>query len=257
MKDILFKAGLSEEERLALAALCDGPCSAEGLAALLGHTHFVQANKLIGFAGHKIFEVAPEGSLVRGWHPKNWEAGWYHVVAPGWRSEVDKKFYWEIRPEVREAFIELGWYAPIGEDRKKDQKYEARLEGGEVLRLLSIRERDPVLRAACLAVHGHRCLVCGDDLGEIYGEIGIGFIHVHHLKPLAERKGARPTDPEKDLIPVCPNCHSIIHRGGGTRSPDEVRKNLRRANQPPLRMPVSGTPAADAPVAPPSGIAGR
>jgi hypothetical protein len=28
-------------------------------------------------------------------------------------------------------------------------------------------------------------------------------------------------------------------------------------NQPPLRMPVSGTPAADAPVAPPPGIAGR
>jgi hypothetical protein len=30
-----------------------------------------------------------------------------------------------------------------------------------------------------------------------------------------------------------------------------------RPNQPPLRMPVSGTPAADAPVAPPPGIAGR
>jgi hypothetical protein len=28
-------------------------------------------------------------------------------------------------------------------------------------------------------------------------------------------------------------------------------------NQPPLRMPVSGTPAADAPVAPPPSIAGR
>jgi hypothetical protein len=31
----------------------------------------------------------------------------------------------------------------------------------------------------------------------------------------------------------------------------------KEANQPPLRMPVSGTPAADAPVAPPPGIAGR
>ena len=33
------------------------------------------------------------------------------------------------------------------------------------------------------------------------------------------------------------------------------RSNL--ANQPPLRMPTSGTPAAKAPVAPPSGAAGR
>jgi hypothetical protein len=32
---------------------------------------------------------------------------------------------------------------------------------------------------------------------------------------------------------------------------------LKEPNQPPLRMPVSGTPAAEAPVAPPPGIAGR
>jgi hypothetical protein len=31
----------------------------------------------------------------------------------------------------------------------------------------------------------------------------------------------------------------------------------KKANQPPLRMPVSGTPAAGAPVAPPPGTAGR
>jgi hypothetical protein len=38
---------------------------------------------------------------------------------------------------------------------------------------------------------------------------------------------------------------------------DIFRASQREANQPPLRMPVSGTPAADAPVAPPPGIAGR
>ena len=246
MKDILIRSSLSEEERLALAALCDGPCSADELAALLGHSHIVQANKLIGVAGHKLHDAAPEGSLVRDWHPKDWEAGWYHVVAPGWRSE-DKKFYWEIRPEIRKAFIELGWYAPAGDFQKKNQAYEPRLEGREVLRLLSIRERDPVLRAACLEVHGHRCLVCGDDLGEIYGEIGRGFIHVHHLRPLAERKGPSATDPEKDLIPVCPNCHSIIHRGGATRSPEEVRRNLRRANQSPEATAINSPPSKQSP----------
>jgi 5-methylcytosine-specific restriction protein A len=82
-----------------------------------------------------------------------------------------------------------------------------------------------------LAVHGHRCFVCDDDLGKIYGEIGKGFIHVHHLHPLVERKGVDVTDPKKDLIPVCPNCHSIIHRGGGTRSPEEVRRHLSRAKR--------------------------
>ena len=37
----------------------------------------------------------------------------------------------------------------------------------------------------------------------------------------------------------------------------EMLYNADPPNQPPLRMPVSGTPAADAPVAPPPGIAGR
>jgi len=231
MKDLMIKARLSEDERLALAALCDGPCSADGLADLLGLSHMIRANKFVGGAGHKIYCAAPEKSSVRKWHPRGWEGGWYHVVAPGWRSEVDKKFYWEIRPPIRKAFIELGWYAIAGEKGRANQGCEPRLEGAEVLRLLSIRERDPVLRAACLATHGHRCLICGNDLGEIYGEIGNGFIHVHHLRPLAARKGADATDPKKDLIPVCPNCHSIIHRGGGTRSPEEVRKHLRRANE--------------------------
>jgi len=35
------------------------------------------------------------------------------------------------------------------------------------------------------------------------------------------------------------------------------REERHLPNKPPLRMPVSGTPAADAPVAPPPGIAGR
>ena len=228
MNDILNRARLTEDQRLALAALCDGPCSAEGLADLLDLKHMIRANNLVGSAGHKIFDAAPESSVVRAWHPKGLEAGWYHVVAPGRRSKVDKKFYWDIRSQVRKAFIELGWYAPHDVRAPKKGAIEPRLEGAEVLRLLSIRERDPVLRGACLAVHGCRCKICGNDLGEIYGELGKGFIHVHHRRGLAGRKGSAVTDPAKDLIPVCPNCHSIIHRGGCTRSPDEVRRYLRR-----------------------------
>lgn len=47
---------------------------------------------------------------------------------------------------------------------------------------------------------------------KIYGEIGAGYIHVHHLKPLAEVTGEREIDPIADLIPVCPNCHAMLHR---------------------------------------------
>lgn len=232
MKDILLKAKLTEGERLALAALCDGPCSAETLASRLDLKHFVQANKLVGDAGRKIFDAAPENSPVRRWHPKGRPDHWFLVVAPCRRSEVDGKAYWEIRPEVRRAFIEIGWYAATPKASDQTHDYEPRLEGGEAMQLLSARERDPVLRAACIAAQGCRCVVCGDDLGELYGEMGKGFIHVHHLNPLAARKGRSLTDPVKDLIPVCPNCHAIIHRGGGAKSPDEVRRGLRQRNRP-------------------------
>jgi hypothetical protein len=224
---ILRNAGLSELERLAVSSLCDGPQSAETLAALLCLSHLVVANRIVGGAGHKVYDATPADSPIRAWHPPDWVGGWYHVIAPGWRSEVDGRFYWELRPEVRDAFISLGWYAPLGFQDPKTPTYEPRLEGAEVLRVLSIHERDPILRSACLAIHGHVCLICGCDLGAIYGELGEGFIHVHHIRPLSGKTQAHKTDPRKDMIPVCPNCHAIIHRGGATRTPEEVRNALK------------------------------
>ena len=224
---VLQNAGLAELERLAVSTLCDGPQSAEGLAARLSLSHFVVANGIVGKAGHKVYDAAAVNSPIRTWHPANRDGGWYNVIAPGRRSEVDGRFYWELRPEVREAFISLGWYAPLQSQDTRTPSYEPRLEGAEVLRLLSIHERDPVLRSACLAIHGHACLICGCDLGAIYGELGERFIHVHHIRPLSGEKQGRKTDPRKDMIPVCPNCHAIIHRGGVARSPEEVRKALK------------------------------
>ena len=46
---------------------------------------------------------------------------------------------------------------------------------------------------------------------EMYGKIGHGFIHVHHKKPLAGLKAEYKVDPKKDLAPVCPNCHAMLH----------------------------------------------
>ena len=41
---------------------------------------------------------------------------------------------------------------------------------------------------------------------------GEGFIHVHHLKPLAQIGEQYELDPINDLRPVCPNCHAMLHR---------------------------------------------
>jgi hypothetical protein len=73
-------------------------------------------------------------------------------------------------------------------------------------------ERSPKARTKCLAHHGHRCKVCDLDFAERYGDIGRGFIHVHHLIPLADIGEKYEIDPLNDLIPVCPNCHAMLHK---------------------------------------------
>jgi 5-methylcytosine-specific restriction protein A len=74
-------------------------------------------------------------------------------------------------------------------------------------------ERNPEARAGCIAVYGVDCAVCGFNFEKQYGEIGRGYIHVHHLVPLASIGKTYRIDPIADLRPVCPNCHAMLHRG--------------------------------------------
>lgn len=73
-------------------------------------------------------------------------------------------------------------------------------------------------------IHGTSCVVCGIDFGKVYGEEFEGFIHIHHLKPLSTIGQEYEVDPENDLRPVCPNCHSVIHFGAELRTVEKVRE---------------------------------
>jgi len=72
-------------------------------------------------------------------------------------------------------------------------------------------ERDPKARSECIKHYGAICKVCGFDFEKVYGEMGKGFIHVHHITKLASINCSYTVDPVKDLIPLCPNCHAMIH----------------------------------------------
>jgi 5-methylcytosine-specific restriction protein A len=73
-------------------------------------------------------------------------------------------------------------------------------------------ERNPKARAACLKHYGAVCQVCGMDFNSKYGEVGQGFMHVHHKRPIAMMKANYTVNPLKDRVPVCPNCHAMLHR---------------------------------------------
>lgn len=84
-------------------------------------------------------------------------------------------------------------------------------EGNFLSVLVNKYERNPTARKICLDYHGFDCQVCGVNFSSEYGSIGKDFIHVHHIIPLATIKERYVVDPINDLVPVCPNCHSMLH----------------------------------------------
>lgn len=61
----------------------------------------------------------------------------------------------------------------------------------------------------------------------VYGFFAKDFIHVHHIKPLHEISESYEVNPETDLIPVCPNCHAMLHKKDDNDLPmtvDQLKK---------------------------------
>ncbi|MFC0189461.1 HNH endonuclease [Fictibacillus aquaticus] len=87
------------------------------------------------------------------------------------------------------------------------------LEEGQIKTVtVNVYERNPIARKKCMEHYGAQCHVCEMDFEKTYGDVGKDFIHVHHIKPLHEIKQGYVVDPINDLIPVCPNCHAMLHR---------------------------------------------
>ena len=97
------------------------------------------------------------------------------------------------------------------------------LEGTKRSRLIRTSERNPEARSECLRLKGTRCSVCKILFKEQYGTIGEGFIHVHHVVPMSQIREEHKIDPEKDLCPVCPNCHAMLHKKAPPYTPAELR----------------------------------
>lgn len=123
------------------------------------------------------------------------------------------------------------WYAdfaanPFPEELPTVGDY---IEGAKKTITVNAYERDPEARRACIRHYGFVCQCCGFDFEKTYGELGKNFIHVHHIRPLRTLGEGYCINPVNDLVPLCPNCHAMIHRGNEARplSVDDLRKMLR------------------------------
>ena len=100
-------------------------------------------------------------------------------------------------------------------DEEQNNQYSNEYYEGNAQQVLVNRyERNPQARKECIEKFGCKCQICEMDFEKVYGEVGKGFIHVHHITPISDKKGEMHlVNPEINLIPVCPNCHAMLHKG--------------------------------------------
>lgn len=114
-----------------------------------------------------------------------------------------------------------------------EEEYGIKLkEGYKKQIIVNAYERNIEARNRCLAYYRKlnngriRCEVCGFDFGKIYGKEFEGKIHIHHLKEISLIGEEYEIDAEKDLIPICPNCHMVAHSRKPAITPEKIRDLL-------------------------------
>ncbi|AGT31207.1 hypothetical protein M493_04520 [Geobacillus genomosp. 3] len=189
-------------------------CRASGkeLARFLNKVSHSPLNAQVGRLGNRIVRKYPDVQFPM---EREGKVRWWNIPFLG--EEHPGRYTWQLRPELREAVRRY-------EQQEMDRHEEGALlpselediplrEGGKKLVAVNRYERNARARRLCLQRHGYRCSVCQFDFEEVYGEIGKGFIEVHHLIPLSEIGEQYTVNPFDDLRPVCPNCHAMLHRG--------------------------------------------
>ena len=99
-------------------------------------------------------------------------------------------------------------------------------EGATKTVTINAYERNQDAREKCLQYRGYECSVCSFNFEDFYGAIGKNYIHVHHIVPLAEIKVEYELDPTNDLVPICPNCHAMIHKTRETLTIEQLKQYL-------------------------------
>ena len=123
-------------------------------------------------------------------------------------------FWWQLKPELAEA-VEL--VCAFSEPLESVVTTVSATEGKKRQYYVVRYERKPENRAAAIRLSKAKsgelcCSVCGFNFEKTYGDLGAGFIEVHHIKPLFDYDEEVKIDPAADLICLCSNCHSMIHR---------------------------------------------
>lgn len=134
----------------------------------------------------------------------------YSHQRPAALTEIDPEQPWRAcEPNVAEG-ENVRWTLAKRKGTRKSSDI-VHLEGQRYSVTSTAIERDRSAREKCLNRFGYSCQVCSLNFEDKYDETGKNYIHVHHRIDLAYREGVNVINPERDLVPLCPNCHAMVH----------------------------------------------
>ncbi|MDR2204363.1 MAG: HNH endonuclease [Nitrososphaerota archaeon] len=148
----------------------------------------------------------------------------YDLFFEEWDEVSD--FFWKLKPNLVSALEETKMTGDVEEPIEISEVAAKKLfEGAKRSIIVNAYERNSRARNQCIKYHGTKCVVCSFDFLKEYGSIGENYIQVHHLTPIHGIGKKYEIDPIKDLVPICPNCHVMIHRGKSMLPIEELRRH--------------------------------
>ena len=149
----------------------------------------------------------------------------------------NEEWEWEMRPQLAYAIETLSIVIATERYFSPDEiiNESSLVEGGKYRVTVNGFERNDEARRRCLDYFGYQCQGCGMSFADRYGKDFSRIIHVHHLRPLATIRETYQIDPIADLVPICPNCHAVIHARANrseTYSIDDLKRFIQRNERP-------------------------
>lgn len=132
--------------------------------------------------------------------------------------EIYEKYYLLVKADYGETVYP--------DEVDTNQKYS---EGKTRQVTVNSYERNQLARQECIEYYGLNCQVCNFNFKDKFGDLGQNFIHVHHIIDLSTIGKEYSVNPKTDLIPVCPNCHAMLHKQKPAYSIEALKEKIKES----------------------------
>lgn len=190
----------------------------ESLEKLGGHAYYDDIYEMFYSLSDKENLVVSWKSIIRATIERNSSDSQYFGGKSDLFYSVEGigKGHWGLRNYKNSDKIEL---------TQEDDEFS---EGKVLLKKHLVRERNVKLiykaKEKFKKQHGRLfCEICKFDFLKVYGKLGEDFIEAHHSIPVSQLNENDKTRLD-DIIVVCSNCHSMLHRKKPWASAEELKK---------------------------------